>query len=317
MRDEFNKFSDDPYRDSPFKERDLVFEKKDEPVHEEVATESHFKLHVEHKAEAPKHHEIKHHKATKPKKRDIKAILADASHQIIASAVILVVGFLLMNFSAFYTIGKYKIQSWLQGDEPTVLQEFVQEDEPEKTVLKVSKDLNSQQFSIPSLDLAVGPSDNRILIPRINQNLPVVRVSSQNLIKRDWQALETDIQSALKDGVVHYPGTSLPGQKGNVVITGHSSYFPWDPGRFKDVFALLHEVVEGDQIVLYHDQEKFTYQVEAIKVVLPEDIEVLKQTPDDRLTLITCTPVGTNLKRLIVVAKPIQDKAVNSTALLR
>ncbi|MEK7086044.1 MAG: class D sortase, partial [Patescibacteria group bacterium] len=171
--------------------------------------------------------------------------------------------------------------------------------------IEVSGDPVIQKKQIPPLDMEIVPYDDRLIIPRINQNLPIVKVSSESLIKRDWDTLEKDMQEALKDGVVHYPGTSLPGQTGNVVITGHSSYFPWDPGRFKDVFALLHDVVEGDKIVIFYNQDKYIYEVDSIKVVLPEDIEVLKQTTDDRLTLITCTPVGTNLKRLIVSAKLI------------
>jgi len=131
-----------------------------------------------------------------------------------------------------------------------------------------------------------------------------VKVSTENLIRRDWGALEADIQEALKGGVVHYPGTAQAGDSGNVVLTGHSSYFPWDPGRFKDVFALLHEIVIGDDIIVYHDQQKVKYTVYETKVVTPDQVQVLTQEGEERLTLITCTPVGTNLKRLIVLAKP-------------
>ena len=167
-------------------------------------------------------------------------------------------------------------------------------------------------MSIPELDLTLTPSDNRIIIPRIDQNIPIIRVSSESLIARDWATLEKDMQEALQDGVVHYPGTSIPGQTGNTVITGHSSYFPWDSGRFKDVFALLHDLVVGDRIVVYYNQDKYTYEVNDMEIVLPEDIEVLKQTPEEKLTLITCSPVGTNLKRLIISAEPI---AINDVSL--
>jgi sortase A len=135
--------------------------------------------------------------------------------------------------------------------------------------------------------------------------VPIVQVSSENLIRRDWNGLEADIQGALHDGVVHYPGTAQAGDLGNVVLTGHSSYFPWDPGRFKDVFALLHEIIIGDTIVVYHDQQKYNYIVYKTEVVTPGKVEILTQEGEDRLTLITCTPVGTNLKRLIVFAKPL------------
>ncbi len=157
---------------------------------------------------------------------------------------------------------------------------------------------------IPDLNLTIAPPDDRIIIPRINQNVPVIRVPTDLLLKRDWQALEKQIQEALRYGVVHFPGTAMPGEGGNVVITGHSSYFPWDPGRFKDVFALLHQVEVGDKVVVYHEQKKYEYIVSAKKVVKPSQVDVLTQNGEDKLTLITCTPVGTDLNRLVITATP-------------
>lgn len=243
-------------------------------------------------------------------KRTVKEIFKDTFRQLGVSFVILVVGVLLINFQAYSQIAKSMWQDFFNVKGPSPLEEIVKptnEIKYTKTVLKTSSDPEVQKKQIPALNVEIAPSDNRIIIPRINQNIPIVRVSSEALIQRDWGALEKDMQEALRDGVVHYPGTSLPGQTGNIALTGHSSYFPWDPGRFKDVFALLHKVVEGDHIVIYWDQKKYVYEVSSIKIVLPDDIEILKQTPEDKLTLITCTPVGTNLKRLIVEAKPIKN----------
>lgn len=169
---------------------------------------------------------------------------------------------------------------------------------------------NSQaaKKQIPELNLAVAPPDDRIIIPRIGQNVPVIRVPTDMLLRKDWAALEKQIQEALRYGVVHFPGTAYPGDDGNVVITGHSSYFPWDPGRFKDVFALLHQVDVGDKVVVYHEQKKFEYLVYEKKVVKPSQVEVLTQGGENRLTLITCTPVGTDLNRLVVLARPVSVK---------
>ncbi|PIR55209.1 hypothetical protein COU74_02285 [Candidatus Peregrinibacteria bacterium CG10_big_fil_rev_8_21_14_0_10_36_19] len=274
----------------------------------------HFKLHIQH---APSHHEeVTHHhrevsshktESAKPIESKVKSILHGAFRQVLAFFVFFMIGLVLLNWSAYSTIISYKIQNYLHPGETPMSELLDNKQTISKTVLKTSDDPEVQKKQIPALNLEIAPSDNRIIIPRINQNIPIVRVSSKSLIQRDWNALEKEMQSALKDGVVHYPGTSLPGQSGNVAITGHSSYFPWDPGRFKDVFALLHEVVEGDKIIVYWDQKKFVYQVQGIKVVLPKDIEVLKQTDSEQLTLVTCTPVGTNAKRLIVTAVPVED----------
>lgn len=239
--------------------------------------------------------------------RTAKEIIKDAGRQLLASTIIMAIGFLVLNWSAYYKIAKNKWEEVTGTQLESNLEELadVKKTSVVSADLKASGDLAVQKRQIPALEMEVAPPDNRIVIPRIDQNIPIIKVSSESLIKRDWNALEKEMQKALQSGVVHYPGTSLPGQTGNVVVTGHSSYFPWDPGRFKDVFALLHKVVVGDRVVVYYEQDKYLYEVSEILVVLPEDIEILKQTPADQLTLVTCTPVGTNLKRLIIKAKPI------------
>lgn len=252
--------------------------------------------------------ELKLHIDQQIPKKSIKDILRDASRQIIASLVILAVGFLALNYSAYYKIVKNEWEKFTGTKQESILNELAEKKPVEKTmkVVKTSTDPEIQKKQIPELNIEIMPTDSRIIIPRIDQNIPIVRISSESLIRRDWNALEKEMQTALQGGVVHYPGTSLPGQTGNIAITGHSSYFPWDQGRFKDVFALLHEVVKGDKIIVYYDQDKYIYEVNDIDIVMPEEIDILKQTPEDKLTLITCTPIGTNLKRLVVSAKPIE-----------
>jgi LPXTG-site transpeptidase (sortase) family protein len=241
--------------------------------------------------------------------------------QILVSGIILVLLFLLMNAPAYYQITKKNYQkiTGTEKESPLVkLTEKNNDDKKAQIIVEAKLEENIKAKTIPTLDFEIMPTTDRIVIPRINQNVPIIRVSSQNLIQRDWKALERDIQDALRDGVVHYPGTSLPGENGNVVITGHSSYFPWDPGRFKDVFALLHDVVEGDRIVVYQNQKKYLYEVTEKFEVKPTQIEVLRQKDTETLTLITCTPIGTNLRRLIVIAKPvIEEPTTQGTKILR
>jgi len=151
-----------------------------------------------------------------------------------------------------------------------------------------------------------GPFENRIIIPKIGKNVPIVRPSMDALMKEDWKQFEEDIQIALRDGVVHYPGSARPGQAGNFFITGHSSYYPWDKGGYKDVFARLPELVIGDTYSVYYNGDRYTYRVISKKEVLPNNVSVLDQPTDKRLaTLMTCVPVGTTLKRLIVIAEEI------------
>ncbi len=326
MFDDENQFHSGVFKknnfNDPFREENFMFENTQKEPENESQTV--FKLHLEQKE--GEHKEKKQEKIIEQKptinpeeEKTWKTVLKDASRQIIASLIILVIGFLALNWSAYYQIAKSKWEDFTGTKQESPLTQFVEEPENEKSVttLKTGENVEQQKKQIPELNLEIAPPDNRIIIPRIDKNLPIVRVSSENLIKRDWKALEKDMQEALKNGVVHYPGTSLPGETGNVVITGHSSYFPWDPGRFKDVFALLHDVVLKDKIVVYYNQTKYIYEVENIQIVYPQDIDILKQTPDNKLTLITCTPVGTNLKRLVVTAKPVSKEISSTETILR
>ncbi|MBT3865351.1 class E sortase [Candidatus Peregrinibacteria bacterium] len=275
-----------------------------------MTEQDHFQLHIgpeDKKTEPHKRHDkpsVKPH--SKPKKETkMQEVLKNAGRQVGVTLVILVVAFLAMNWRAYYQIASNEIDK-LMGVEPEpTLTELVEIDkEVEQKLLKTDESTMARVRTIPDINLEIAPPDTRLIIPRISQNLPVLRVSSQNLINHDWDALEEDIQNKLKDGVIHYPGTSFPDQGGNTVITGHSSYFPWDPGRFKDVFALLNDVVVGDKIAMYYDQTKYVYEISEKIVVLPSQIDILKQPSqkdENKLTLITCTPVGTNLKRLVVI----------------
>lgn len=226
------------------------------------------------------------------------------------SALVFMVLFFALNFSAYFELFKLKLDK-LRGQ--YTLNPYIERimepaaQKPTQELLPVTATIAQSKKQIPPIELDVAPPDDRIIIPRINKNVPIVSVSAENLLKRDWSELEKDIQDSLKDGVVHYPGTAEPGQHGNVVITGHSSYFIWDPGNFKDVFALLHEVAIGDDVVVYHNQVKYVYRVYETQVVMPDKVDILTQQGGDILTLITCTPVGTNLKRLVVIAKPVTE----------
>jgi LPXTG-site transpeptidase (sortase) family protein len=142
--------------------------------------------------------------------------------------------------------------------------------------------------------------NDHLLVPSINVNAPVT-----------WSSSPDKILDDLRNGVAHYAGTALPGQNGNVFISGHSSNFWWDPGKFKQVFVLLDKVNEGDRIYVKYKGQSFIYVVESKKVVKPSQIEVLNPSDHSIITLMTCTPVGTTLNRLVVQAKQIYPTTTN------
>ncbi len=118
----------------------------------------------------------------------------------------------------------------------------------------------------------------------------------------------------LDESLVQYPGTALPGKKGNAVVFGHSilpQFF--NPKDYLTIFSTLPEIKKGAEIIINYDGITYAYRVEDKFEVLPTDIQILEQNiSDSYLSLVTCVPPGHPLrpKRLIVRAKisPVRPK---------
>lgn len=108
----------------------------------------------------------------------------------------------------------------------------------------------------------------------------------------------------LNKSLIHYGGTALPGEYGNVVIFGHS-VLPafYNPRDYHAIFSTLPTLKRDDEILIDFDGLQFKYKVEEYKEVKPDDIEMLEQKFDRRtLSLVTCVPPGTYLRRGIIRA---------------
>lgn len=111
---------------------------------------------------------------------------------------------------------------------------------------------------------------------------------------------------ALENGVAQYAGTSVPGTPGNSLIFGHSSYYHNKPGHYKEVFAHLDQVAVGDEIVIRHQGSVYRYKVFKKAVVAANDFSILNSIGNkETVTLMTCWPPKTVLKRYVVQAERI------------
>lgn len=109
----------------------------------------------------------------------------------------------------------------------------------------------------------------------------------------------------LASHLVSLGGTSIPPEKGNTVIFGHSTLPQlFNPTDYKTIFANMYKLQIDDTFTTTVNNVVYTYKIFSITVVDPEDTSVLAQTYDDSyVTLITCTPPGTIWKRLIIKAR--------------
>lgn len=108
----------------------------------------------------------------------------------------------------------------------------------------------------------------------------------------------------LTKSLIQYPQTALPGQLGNTVVFGHSVLPQFFSSKnYLTIFSTLYKLEQGDEIILRYDKSTYKYVVEEMYEVKPTDLSVLEQHYDNKtLTLITCSPPGTYLRRLIIKA---------------
>ena len=108
----------------------------------------------------------------------------------------------------------------------------------------------------------------------------------------------------ISKSLAQLPGSALPGEKGNLFISGHSALSQLFSLK-EAVFSKLPDLKKGDQIILETPGSKFVYEVTGFKVVSPNDVSVIN-APDEigrYVSLMTCVPPGLNFKRLIVLGK--------------
>lgn len=105
----------------------------------------------------------------------------------------------------------------------------------------------------------------------------------------------------LRKGPGHYPGTAMPGQIGNFVLSGHRT-------TYGAPFNRLGELRRGDAIVIETRTSWYVYDVTSIEIVLPNDLNVIAPVPDRpgvaptkaMITLTTCNPEFSATQRLVV-----------------
>lgn len=217
--------------------------------------------------------------------------------------ILFVFFFIVINFPAFSIKANFYIKTVILGQEI---------DNKTTRPLKILQPLaRSSEVDLNSnADTSTGQSVEEFLKSNIKNNyliIPSIGVSAPVI----WDSPINNIINDLKNGLAHYAGTAKPGENGNVFITGHSSNYWWDTGQFKQIFALLDKIKLEDRIYINYNNQPYVYLVESIKVVKPSQIEVLNPSDHSIVTLMTCTPVGTTVNRLIVQAKQIYPKTNN------
>ena len=166
------------------------------------------------------------------------------------------------------------------------------------TTLSPTKDkFLKEEFAEGSIEESVRGANiilDKKILEEVNTSLSIEKVFVDGKIFQGVDAYTMD------RGFWHFPSSTYPGHRGNFVVIGHR-FMNIPPA--KDTFYNLDKVNIGDEIKVNHSEGEYTYIVTEIKEVEANDLSVVKETDDYRLTLITCTPLWTSERRLVVIAK--------------
>lgn len=99
--------------------------------------------------------------------------------------------------------------------------------------------------------------------------------------------------TVINEGPGHWPGTAMPGKRGNTVFPGHRT-------TYSRPFHDLDKLVPGDEVIFDLPDGVHVYHVRETIIVVPTDLWVVDQTETPTFTLIACHPKGSARQRIVV-----------------
>ncbi|MFI0356526.1 class E sortase [Actinomadura sp. 9N407] len=153
-----------------------------------------------------------------------------------------------------------------------------------------------------SEDLTKAWQSSKVTNEKVNlgEGLATIRIPRFGK-KYRYVVVEGVKQSDLRKGPGHYPGSAMPGQVGNFVVSGHRT-------TYSAPFNRVGELRKGDEILIDTREKQYVYRVTGRKIVEPTAVEVTAPVPmrikaeptEPLITLTTCHPEYSAAERLVV-----------------
>ncbi len=178
------------------------------------------------------------------------------------------------------------------------------------------KDLEDKLFSKNSnydFTFNLKPPDNRIIIPSLGVDAPIVNIEYVNPQR---MMNEGNFEEELYDWVVKYPFTPEPWEWGNTFIFGHTSYYWRKNNPYWEVFANMPDLSDGDKIKIMWEWNLHVYQVSNEEIMRPDKVtEFYNNNKDeDAVTLMWCYPIGSDAQRILIQADKVEKEEKTNLA---
>ncbi|MGQ0825286.1 MAG: sortase [Actinomycetota bacterium] len=126
-------------------------------------------------------------------------------------------------------------------------------------------------------------------------DVPVIQIGAMSIPKINLfhGIYEGVTLTVINHGPGHWPGSALPGQRGNAVFPGHRT-------TYSKPFNGLDLLAPGDEVVFHMPEGDQVYAVRETLIVKPTDLWIIDQSQAKTFTLIACHPKGSARERIVV-----------------
>lgn len=173
----------------------------------------------------------------------------------------------------------------------------------DQTITDASEHLLRAKLKDYPFDFNTLPPVNKMIIPSLWLDVPIIE--PKTMTADDF--IKANFDDELNSWVVKYPTTPDPGASGNSLIFGHTSQEFWKHNAYGTIFKGIPKLVNGDTIKIIREGNLYEYKVVDKFIVVPSQVNAqymsYHNAGSSYITLMGCYPLGTDKKRIMVVAK--------------
>lgn len=168
----------------------------------------------------------------------------------------------------------------------------------------VANERSATAAATPTIVANLVEEPMKIEIPKIGTSAVIANPTTTDI---------TALDALLHNGAVRYPTSAKLGEKGNVVLFGHSSYLPVVLNPNYKTFNGIQKLAAGDTITVYSSGMAYTYAVQSVaKESAASDAGIDLAVSGRVLTLATCNSFATKTDRFIVTANFVESHAIST-----
>ncbi len=164
------------------------------------------------------------------------------------------------------------------------------------------------------VDTITGTDQTSGIIAAVSEHPVKIAAADINLnqiVYNPQSADEKTLDDALLKGAVHYPGSGLLGEDGNVLLFGHSSYLPTVFNQAYKTFNGIQNLKTGQIITVSSSGTAYDYRVTSVRFTKATDDNVIDLSKvGKKLTLVTCDSFKTKSDRFVVEAEFVGSRSL-------